>query len=190
MNNLEIYKKILETDNNILNSLDLNSKFKNLLEYDHTYRFLTLESGTEHYRLLSYISTLYNNVKLFDVGTNACRSALSLSYNTNNKIKSYDVIQILDKNPIIENVEYILGDSTEDNDLYDSPFVFLDVNHDGIYENIFYNKLKELNWKGILLLDDIHLNEEMKTFWNNIEYQKHDITSIGHWSGTGIVLFN
>jgi hypothetical protein len=39
------------------------------------------------------------------------------------------------------------------------------------------------------MLDDIHLNDDMKLFWNNITEEKYDLTSIGHWSGTGLVVF-
>lgn len=189
MSHNEILKKILEVDNTQLNSLNINLRFNELLNHDSSYQFMELESGKEHYRLLSYISTLYDNDILFDVGTNACRSAISLSYNKNNKIKSYDIIQVLEKNPIVSNIEFILGDSTKDEQIQNSPFIFLDVDHDGVYENIFYTYLKNINWNGLLVLDDIYLNEEMKNFWNNISEQKYDLTNKGHWSGTGLVLF-
>ena len=68
-------------------------------------------------------------------------------------------------------------------------FILLDTNHDGFFENVFYKKLKEINYKGILVLDDIYLNSTMKTFWNQIEEEKFDITSKGHNTGTGLVLF-
>ena len=145
--------------------------------------------GREHYRLLMHISTLYREETLFDVGTNRCMSAMALSHNPSNKIKSYDIVQVLAENPKIPNVEFLLGDSTEDEDIRSSRFIFLDVDHDGIYEDKFYAFLKSIEWKGILMLDDIHLNEPMARFWNGIEEEKHDLTKIGHWSGTGLVAF-
>ena len=39
------------------------------------------------------------------------------------------------------------------------------------------------------MLDDIKLNDEMRDFWSNIKEEKWDITSKGHWSGTGLVNF-
>ena len=147
-------------------------------------------SGRAHYRLLAYISELYNEEVLFDVGTNAARSAIALTYSGKNKIKTYDVLQVLEQNPSLENVEYVIGDSTKDKELDISPFIILDVNHDGSYENYFYNHLKAIKWNGILLLDDIHLNESMKMFWSSIVEEKKDITNLGSWSGTGIVLFD
>ena len=39
-------------------------------------------------------------------------------------------------------------------------------------------------------VDDINLNEAMWKFWASIKQTKSEITRIGHWSGTGIVLFD
>ena len=52
------------------------------------------------------------------------------------------------------------------------------------------SKLIEMDFKGILLLDDIHLNPEMQSFWDWIPVgRKVDLTRLGHHSGTGAVLF-
>jgi len=182
-----ILEQIKGVTNQELNLID-TSNINNYKMYGNTECYHVF-SGREHYRLLMYVSTLFNGEVLFDVGTNECRSAIALSYNKANKIKSYDIVQINPENPIIENVEFILGDSTKDEELIHSPFIFLDVDHDGTYENIFYNHLKESGWKGLLMLDDIHLNDDMRLFWNNITEEKYDLTSIGHWSGTGLVVF-
>lgn len=183
----EQLQHILNVTNQELDQLDTSNVNQHDMHFDvscyHT------NSGREHYRLLIYTSTLFNNATLFDVGTNACRSALALSYNKLNKIKSYDIIQIMPNNPTVENIEFILGDSTKDIDITTTPFIFLDVDHDGTYENVFYNFLKESKWQGLLMLDDIHLNDEMRSFWENITEEKYDITSKGHWSGTGLVVF-
>jgi hypothetical protein len=39
------------------------------------------------------------------------------------------------------------------------------------------------------MLDDIHLNEAMINYWNSFTEEKYDLTNIGHWSGTGMVIF-
>jgi hypothetical protein len=190
----KIEDKILGVTNaelNLMNSSyinDYSEKLRNI-ELQHDPYYFHMESGKEHYRLLMYVSTLYNNEVIFDVGTNKCMSALALSYNKLNRVKSFDIVKLLPENPSVDNIEYILGDCTKDSDLSKCPIIFLDVDHDGIYEDIFYEYLKSINWKGILLLDDIHLNEPMKKFWNRIEEKKYDITNIGHWSGTGLVVF-
>lgn len=193
-NKIRVEDKILNVSNtelNLINSSYINKYSDKLINYelDHNPYYFHMESGKEHYRLLMYVSTLYNDEVIFDVGTNKCMSALALSYNKSNRVKTYDIVKLLPENPNVDNIEYILGDSTKDLDLEKCPVIFLDVDHDGLYEDIFYEHLKSINWKGILILDDIHLNEPMKKFWNRIEEKKYDITNIGHWSGTGLVVF-
>jgi hypothetical protein len=155
----------------------------------HDTSYFHFPPGREHYRLLMHISTLYSGETLFDIGTNRCMSAMALSHNPENKIKSYDIVQVLKDNPKIPNVEFLIGDSTEDEEIRKTRFIFLDVDHDGLYEDKFYSFLNSIEWKGILVLDDIHLNEPMKNFWNGISQEKYDLTQIGHWSGTGLVVF-
>lgn len=191
---MEILNKILNVKNEELDSMDSSyiDQYNNILndsKLEHNPYYFHMESGKEHYRLLMYVSSLYNDDIIFDVGTNKCMSALALSHNKNNKVKTFDIVSLFEKNPIVDNIEYIIGDSTKHADLEKCPIIFLDVDHDGIYEDIFYDFLKSVNWKGILILDDIHLNEPMKNFWNRIEEKKYDITNIGHWSGTGLVVF-
>jgi hypothetical protein len=190
-----IIEKIIDLKNQDLDNLptsyieEHNSKL-NISELNHNIYYFHLQSGKEHYRLLMYIATLFENEIFFDIGTNKCMSALALSYNKKNKVKTYDLIKVLPENPQVVNIEYFIGDSTEDEDLKNSKLIFLDVDHDGLYENKFYRHLRNINWKGILLLDDIHLNESMIEFWKKIEEKKYDLTNIGHWSGTGLVIFD
>jgi hypothetical protein len=73
--------------------------------------------------------------------------------------------------------------------LLSSKIILLDTFHDGGFELEFLNYLKGINYSGVLILDDIHLNNEMKSFWENINEDKLDITNIGHGSGTGVVYF-
>jgi len=54
-----------------------------------------------------------------------------------------------------------------------------------------------IGFKGILALDDIHLNSEMKQWWKEVQdgaerggYHTYDISEIGHISGTGLVDFS
>lgn len=182
-----IIDQILNISSNDLNKMD--TTFINHYGLTHETAHFHSVAGREHYRLLMYISTLFENVTLFDVGTNRCMSAVALSYNQKNKIKSYDIVQLLAVNPIIDNVKFILGNSIEDDEIKSCPFIFLDVDHDGTYEKILYEHLTSINWKGILMLDDIHLNEPMKSYWNSFTQPKFDLTEKGHWSGTGLVYF-
>ena len=192
MTNREILNKILEIKNVDLDSIDLThndeilSKLKTFALYFH------LLSGREHYRLLSQISKFYNDELLFDIGTNNGCSALALSENELNKIKSYDVnfhdgVQYVIK----DNIQFFLKNVLDEKDFPNNcRFIMLDTDHDGKFEKIFYDYLIEKGYKGLLFLDDIHLNDDMKNFWNNIvKEEKYDLTSIGHNTGSGIVIF-
>jgi hypothetical protein len=183
-----ILHEILNVSKETLNSLD--TTFINQYNFYHGPDYFRLEAGREHYRLLTFISTLYRKQILFDIGTYRCMSAAALSSSMKNRIKTYDVKQFLPSNPILPDVHYYYGDATEDEELRKSPFIFLDTEHNGIFENKFLNYLRETNWKGLLLLDDIlHCNDIMTKFWNDIIEEKYDITEKGHWAGTGIVNF-
>jgi|688.fasta_scaffold1247472_1 hypothetical protein len=158
---------------------------------EHRGYFLS-NAGTEHYKLLAYISTLYNNTILIDIGTNRGCSSLALSYNPNNTVESFDLYELKElsflPNNINYNIDNILSNKYE-NMIKQSPFIMLDTYHDGIFEREFYEFLQSINWKGMLLLDDILLNRPMQEFWSDIKHEKYDISDIGHITGTGIVIF-
>ena len=149
----------------------------------------------EHYRLLYHLANLFHDSVLFDVGTNIGLSALALALpNKSNLIVTFDIVdrrehiqKILNSH---KNIEFIQGNATDDKRLSSSPLVLLDTNHDGIFENYFYNHLKRIGFKGLLLLDDIHLNLIMEKFWYGISEDKEDLTDLGHWSGSGLVDFS
>ncbi len=73
-------------------------------------------------------------------------------------------------------------------EIHSSPFIMLDIDHSGKTEKEILDFLVDNNWHGHLLLDDIYLNNAMKDFWNNITLEKYDLTHIGHFSGTGLVI--
>jgi len=185
---MKILDSILRVKNSDLDSLD--TSYIKKYNICHDFSYFHGPSGKEHYRLLIYIASLYNNECLFDIGTYRGMSALALSNNPKNHIKTYDIKKCYPENLKIDNIEFILGDFTEDKNLIISQFIFLDALHDGIYENIVYKYLQKIKWKGLLLLDDIYLNDSMKEFWINITEKKYDISILGHWSGTGIVEFS
>ena len=191
MDNREILNLILNLQNQELDNLDLHS-------YDHIVSKLSTfalyfywPSGREHYRLLNKISTFFNNETIYDIGTNNGCSALALSENESNLVKSYDInfhdgVQFVVK----KNINIYLKNVLEEPDFpNDSRFIILDTDHDGKFEKTFYNFLKENKYKGFLFLDDIHLNEDMKNFWESIIEEKYNLTSVGHNTGSGIVIF-
>jgi len=70
----------------------------------------------------------------------------------------------------------------------------IDIDHMYTTEKKILDRLRELNYNGIVLLDDIHhykqpYIEPMKKLWKEIKEEKYDITKLGHSSGTGLVIF-
>lgn len=170
-----------------INLLDLSLTINNL----ESRGFFVLRPGQEHYPLLAHISTLYSDVILYDIGTYRGCSALALSYNKKNTVKSFDIgdfTALRDTRP--KNIELIIGDFMEQSleEIHSSPFIMLDIDHTGVTEQKILDFLIDNNWHGHLLLDDIHMNDEMRQFWANITAEKYDLTDIGHWSGTGLVI--
>ena len=154
-----------------------------------TYKFMGLDN--EHYKLLAYFASLYDNTTIYDLGSYKGNSAIALSVNPNNQVISYDIGYFLEyaRQPI--NVEWRIGNFYRDKELLNSPLIMMDIDpHDGMQEPLFFNYLENKNYKGTVILDDIHLNEGMEKFWQDIKQEKVDATKYGHYSGTGIVFFN
>jgi len=156
--------------------------------------FPYLKNEKEHYRLLVYLSNLFNNIVILDCGTCQGHSCLCLSQNKNNKIISYDIIknkQLCDLSSF-DNVELKILDVNKEKEeiIKSAEIIVLDIDpHDGIQEKIFFEYIENINYEGYVIVDDIFLSEKMKNFWENITQQKFDLTDIGHHSGTGLVIF-
>lgn len=181
---------------NIIEKIDL-TEFMKYAEWEpHFSQFLVYDVGKEHYKLLSYIVKNYLNKDdlIIDIGTFIGLSALALSCN-GNKIVTYDVKDNIpdDKLTIknIDNIDYIIGDCLDDKELLlKSKLIMLDIDHSGIEEEKILNMLRENNYKGIVIMDDINIFEPMKQLWDSIKEKKYELTKYGHWSGTGIILFS
>jgi len=172
-------------------------------EYLVDQEFYHGKSGEQEYRLYSYLTTFFNDIIILDIGTFQGRSAVSLSYNESNTVISYDIQnhinnnyhKIYSKKNIKFNIKNVLDYLTEDL-IKNVKIVMIDIDHYETIENKIINRLKELNFSGIIILDDITkhpdtvINACMKRLWDNIEDTKYDFTDYGHWSGTGIIVLN
>lgn len=180
INEIELYK------------IDL-SKYAQYIIEDEFKGYYLGNPGAEHYKLLAYLSNQYESATLLDIGTYKGCSALAMAHNDKNLVKSFDIrsgLRRITNQP--DNVEFIVDNvlDLKYSDLVkSSPLILLDTDHDGSFEREFYSYLKSINWKGTLVLDDINFNDAMRDFWNSITEEKHDLTQIGHHSGTGLVIF-
>lgn len=157
---------------------------------NETYRnYFCGEVGEEHYKLLAFLSQQINNSQIYDIGTHIGGSSIALAHNKNNIVISYDVVNVRDiKNPP-SNIIYHLGDFMKDPEVLSSPLIFIDADHNGIDELQFHNFFLRNKYRGIVLWDDIHLDQNMKDFWRTVENPKFDLTSLGHKTGTGLILY-
>lgn len=192
--------KIVKSD---INKQDLTKYVDHITRKDHKTIFLD-PPGKNHYKLLAYIGNLFNSVTIIELGTHHGTSSLALSTNKKNTIITYDVSDRYGINPQPDNVIRRIGnifDLNEQERMLTAAVIFLDTAHEGDFEWQVYTYLRDNNYKGILILDDIHWNDAMRKVWNDIKITKYDVTDIGHGecivgpdnyniSGTGLVDFS
>jgi predicted O-methyltransferase YrrM len=181
-----------------LNKLNMEAS-KRPVTWTPSSQYYDKPAGDEFYRLISFIAqNMPDGSSLVDIGTYFGLSAVALASNPKCTVKTYDIYDHITEDSTaftvknLENVEYCLKDCMDDGDvLAAAKVIILDVDpHDGAQETDIMAKLRAVGFKGIVILDDINLNEKMKAFWSEIPERKLDITSYGHWSGTGIVYFS
>jgi predicted O-methyltransferase YrrM len=192
---------MIELTEEIINKINYDEYFIENKIIDKDLDFYN-KTGKEHYRLLSYLSSLYDNCNIIDIGTHQGYSALALSYNSTNTIYSFDIENfvidenIIDKNNIVFIIENIFQDNIDNKWkklILNSKFIFIDIApHQGILEYNLYLFLLKNNYSGFLICDDIWYFKEMRdNFWYKLNQDYcYDLTEFGHWSGTGLITFN
>lgn len=156
--------------------------------------------GVEHYRLLALLSSRFQNETIIDIGTHMGFSAQALAHGKTNIIHTFDISKQFD-DQLLNNKNVIYHQK----DLWDpiireeykslllsSPLIFLDVDpHNGTMEYDFYCFLRDNNYQGMLLCDDIWYFKPMRdNFWFKVPQKyKQDLTNWGHFSGTGLIEF-
>jgi hypothetical protein len=162
--------------------------------------------GTEHYRLLSYVSTLWNNTYFIDLGTYKGNSALALSTNPLNHVYSYDLVDhVHNQNPKLANKINIVfklqnyfdphfREVPEHKDfILNCPLIMADIDpHEGVLELDLLHWLQRNNYKGCALFDDVYLQKMKTNFLDKIPSGTHvqNLTALGHYTGTIAIDFS
>ena len=195
----DIVEKILSVTQEELNKIDM-APYRKYAEaiLGGDIEWFIGTAGKEHYRLLMYVSSNIDEENILDIGTFTGLSSLALGHNKKNTVESWDIEDRnvsqniarydIDQSNITYNIGNILS-SYSDEKLNSVNIIFLDTVHDGVFETELLNKLISINWKGIMIMDDIHYFPDLNKVWNEISVKKFDITEKGHWSGTGLVFF-
>lgn len=168
--------------------------------------YLSIYPG-EHYKLLAAVIKKLQPKTVVELGTHLGYSALCMKkfLPAGSTIHTFDIIpwnqfdktilresdfdgqlvQHTDDLTIAENVQKHLSL------LQDADLVFMDALKDGIQEYLFLRHFSSIrfNKKCYMIFDDIRL-WNMLDIWYNLEKPKLDLTSFGHWSGTGLVAWS
>lgn len=192
---------MITIDCNAVAHMELASRVKQIRRRDHRRIFLD-PPGKNHYFLLAYLAQQLDEGLIVELGTHHGTSSLAMSTNPNCQIVTFDVVDSYGVKPQPANVETRLGDIFEmqqEEILLKSKMVFMDTAHEGPFEHKVYDYLKDNQYNGLLVLDDIYWAKEMIAFWDSIDRPKYDMTFVGHGdgkgpmgnvSGTGIVDFS
>lgn len=152
------------------------------------------DTGPQPYKLYAYLSTLFNNTTILDIGSEWGNSALAFSYNPSNHVISYDIEDKGAEAITRENITFKVMDFMQDDTIPwdDVSIVMIDVDpHDALQEPVMLQYLYDKGWSGILIFDDIgDMFQDMKHWFATVDEEKWELDHhIGHYSGTGLVNF-
>ena len=179
-----------------IESIDFSATFSSFFE-DGESNSVFAKAGKEHFRLLAYLSSRFNNTTIINVNTNGGNEALALSYNTTNRVLSFGPKEGVTNTAILAkpNIQFEnanLFDAKYKPAILSSAFIFVDIEpHDGVLEYRLYKYLEEIGYTGFIIYDDIWYFKSMRNdLWYKIpESMRYDLTEVGHWSGSGVVSF-
>jgi len=157
-----------------------------------------------HYRILAGLAEAWGARRIVEVGTYRGTSALALlGAPTVEQLVTYDLVgweqfagTWLRPADFGERLEQRLVDLSEPKVFADesdvlarADMIFIDASKDGVFEPALLAELFGLEPLGpqLIVLDDIRVLTMIRV-WRAIRHDKLDLTSFGHWSGTGIVV--
>ncbi len=158
----------------------------------------------EHYRLLAALTKTVQAERIVEVGTFKGQGALALLAGSDvTRVTTYDLIPwdefsdtaLRPSDFTSDRVAQQLGDlgdadyrATQIETLRAADLIFIDGPKDGAWEDhAIPDILADLtDRRRLVVLDDIRLMP-MVQLWRDLPFAKLDTTSLGHWSGTGLL---
>lgn len=174
--------------------LDIDNPFANAMPGDH-------------YRLLAGLLRALRPKKIVDIGTHyGTGTRVMLDYAPLAKVDTFDLLawDSFETTYLTESdfegsggrlTQHLVDLSDPEvfvdyaQMLADADFIMIDGPKDEVFEAKFYNMLQHLNYEQKnrwFFIDDIRFKSELLN-WRRIINPKIDLTSFGHFSGTGLV---
>ena len=151
----------------------ISDKFK----IGETFKFFGYEKNwmlhNNYYKYLISFCKILQPQRVLELGTQIGSGAAALSVYSRSVVTADVNIGEISKEIYLSNKISVISLRTPQSclNINFSPFelIFIDIGHDGIYEEQIHKKLLESKYKGIVLWDDILLNNSMKKFWNELD---------------------
>ena len=159
----------------------------------------------EHYKLLAALVQIERPMRIIEIGTARGLSALALAANLpeGGELATFDVVPwqqiagtyLRPSDMEKHRIRALVGDLADpavfaqhEHRLSTADLIFVDAPKDGRFEPLFLRHLASVSFRTdvLVVLDDIRL-WNMLAVWRGITRPKLDVTSFGHWSGTGLV---
>jgi predicted O-methyltransferase YrrM len=158
----------------------------------------------EHYRLLHSLAITFAPRSIIEVGTFSGMSSACMlkGMPSTSKLTTFDITSWREHRSHLTEEDFASGKITQILDDLSNPvifdkykelfrnseLIFCDAPKDGIFEHKFLANLTHVKPTGpcILILDDTRMLN-MIDVWRSIKSPKLDLTSFGHWAGTGLV---
>ena len=158
----------------------------------------------EHYRFLRSLVKTFVPKNIIEIGTFTGMSSAAMlrGMPKDSTLVTFDVVSWQEHNSHLDEDDFssgrirqILADLSSPSvfgshsDLFSNcQLIFCDAPKDGIFEGKFLRNLAAVKPRrpAILVLEDTRLLN-MADVWRSIQSPKLDLTSFGHWAGTGLV---
>ena len=159
----------------------------------------------EHYRLLASLVDLLQPKVIVEFGTFYGLSSLAMksAQPAGGLLATFDVVLWRDfPETLLRDEDFQDGSLVQHLDnladplaiekhrelLESADLIFIDGPKDGKTEPLLFANFEKIHFRKqpIMVIDDIHAFKFIPT-WEAIRHPKYDITSFGHWTGTGLV---